>query len=154
MNLRVAVYQKLSFQMDHWLILKENLIVCQWISYQLMLTGEIWMDVIICHGIKTNIFLDIVDHAGLKELQVPLLIDSTYWMVFSPQRQLVWTLRLLLTAKQVVAATVVTPHLFTNMHLTKVSQIARVSSTLLITLLIVSVPTMTCAGIASHQYPR
>jgi len=40
--------------------------------------GEMLMDKTIFHGVETNIFQFIVDHAGLMEQQVPLLIESTF----------------------------------------------------------------------------
>jgi len=49
------------------------------------LTGEIWMDVTICHGAKISIFPNTAAHAGLKELPVPLPTDSTSWTTSKTQ---------------------------------------------------------------------
>jgi len=50
----------------------------QLIYFLRMLTGEIWMVEIICHGPRINTFQDTAAHVGLKEQQVLSLTDSTF----------------------------------------------------------------------------
>lgn len=66
-----AVFQKHSSLMARFIKLKDPGIAFLSTYCQRLLTGEMWMDVIICLGLKTSIFQDTVDHVGLKVLQVP-----------------------------------------------------------------------------------
>lgn len=67
-----AEYLKTNGKME----LKKQLNILKLRAIQKIGTGEIWMELITYHGVKINIFQFTVDHAGLKELHLQLLIDS------------------------------------------------------------------------------
>lgn len=82
------------------------------------LTGETSMVPTICPGQRTNTFLNIAVHAGLKVQPQPLLIDLTFWLALKVKPhslQLHLMLKSLLTAKLEAPAMVVTPAKFINM---------------------------------------
>ena len=66
------------------------------------------MVVIICLGLKINTFPDIVAPVGLREQQVLLLIDLTFWTILRLQHLLVLTLKQLLIVKLEAAVMEVT----------------------------------------------
>lgn len=74
---RVAVFLKPNSQMDPYTRQSVHGTVFQLIYYPKTLTGETWMVVTTCHGIRTNISLATVAHAGHKVPHLLLQIDST-----------------------------------------------------------------------------
>lgn len=86
----------------------------------LTLTGETLMERTTSHGLLTNTFLNIADHAGLMEQLQLLLIDSTSWPTTWTHPQLPYLHKSLSTARLVVIAMVVTQLVFMNMPTTLV----------------------------------
>jgi hypothetical protein len=75
---KVAVYLKPSSQMDPFIRQSDHGTVSQLIYYLRMLTGETWMVVTTCHGIRTSIFHATVAHAGHRALHLQLQIGLTF----------------------------------------------------------------------------
>lgn len=74
---RVAVFLKPNSPMDPFIRQSGHGTVSQLIYYPKTLTGETWMVVTTCLGIRTNISLATVAHAGHKVPHLPLQTDST-----------------------------------------------------------------------------
>lgn len=100
-------------------------------SYPNRSTGELWTAKTGSHGTRISTFPNIAAHAGLREQQAPLLIDSTLCKRTFMQLLLPSMLKLLSMHMLVEAATVVTPPRFTSGPTTTVSLIALASNTLL-----------------------
>jgi hypothetical protein len=92
-------------------------------------TGVTLMVSTISHGTRTNISQSIVDHAGLKELPLHLLIDSTLCSIIPTQLQLDSMLKLLSTVKQEEIVKEEIQVVYGNMLTDMVSQIPHVNNT-------------------------
>lgn len=89
------------------------------------------MEQTISDGARTNIFPNIADHAGPKELHLHQVIDSIFYSEIKTQLQLILMLKQLLTAELEDLAKEETQEEFMNMLSKKVSQIHHVNNTLL-----------------------
>jgi hypothetical protein len=115
-------------------------------------TGETSTVLTIFHGQRTNTSLNIAVHAGLKDLLQLLLIDSTFFLTTRAQPQLVFPLKLWLTAKLVVLAMVEIHQVSMTMLTITVSQAPAVNNMLLLTLTLILAIPLTSAEIA-HGLP-
>lgn len=129
-----AELKKLSSKMEPSLKPYHLGMKLMFLHFQTTGIGEILKVLTTSHGTRINTSQSTVDHAGLKELPLLLLIDSTFSLKTKIQPQQDSMLKSLSTVRLVVIVKVETQVVFGNSLLTKVSQIHHASNTLLLIL--------------------